>query len=202
MQNPEYLKALNRSDVSSWLLHLTRPRWEKDGRVVSSFDVLTEIVNSRVLRASLRSEITSREQLGATCFYDVPPSAWTQLVETNPSGRTGHGVLVHKTALWAMGGRPAIYTEQSTPELWPAAERYRIIHTDLARNPPIDWTHEREWRLRGNLDLSAWSGTVWWWLCVDTIECARECFRRWSGEFQVFVLQAGRPLARAELVAS
>ena len=196
--NLAYLTALNRSDISSWLLHLVKPGLDSFGQPTSSFEVLCNIVAEGVLRASKQPHILERDPAGAVCFYDVSPQHWKELVNTNPSRRTAHGIIVHKTALWHLGGRPAIYTDESSADGWPERHRYRLVHTDLSRQPaPIDWTHEREWRFRGDLRLREYPG-AWCWLCVDTRETARECFRRFTGEFQVYAVAEARTFSRGE----
>lgn len=177
MINQRYLTALNRDDISQWLVHFTKQRTHL-GNLETADIVLRYIINSQKIRASTTEAITRYHPPGATCFYDVPPKNWDQLIQTNPNGRQAYGVIVSKTAFWSKGGRPAIYTESPTNPRWPENERFRLIATNLSSQSPIDWTHEREWRVPTDLDLDL--NTVWWWPCVANIGDALKLFRDFS----------------------
>ena len=79
----------------------------------------------------------------------------------------GNCFFVKKKELFAAGARSVIYglsgnkyEATESDKLYTAGfralsercgigreEQYRYVHTDLNREPPIDWTFEREWRL-------------------------------------------------------
>lgn len=196
-----YTRAKARFDYSDYVVHLVKPFVDQSGRHWSSIDMLSSIIIERQIRPSLVPQILEREPLGAVCFYDVPLWGIQQLVETNPSGRTGHGIIVYKPSLWAIGGRPAIYTEKSNSFDWPRDQAFRLIHTDLVRMPlPTDWMHEREWRFRGPLNLA----NVWprYFVCVDSEASAQELYRRFPGEYLLYVISLGRFAGRSEMMTA
>jgi hypothetical protein len=115
------------------------------------------------------------------------------LIQTNPNRRTAFGLVVAKAALWRVGGRPAIYTNVWEPNYWPEAERYRVIYTNLEREPqPVDWMHEREWRVRGGLSLNQPDlPAVWWWPMVPSFADLTRLYQTTGANYQVYVLEAG-----------
>lgn len=100
----------------------------------------------------------------ACCFTEMPLYALidyaTQRAD-NESVRP-YGIALLKRELFAVGGRSVIYgisrghkelqadvvcPRYLLPECGIAEhEQYRYVATNLRRDPPMDWTHEREWR--------------------------------------------------------
>ncbi|MEW8192094.1 MAG: hypothetical protein AB2793_00170 [Candidatus Thiodiazotropha sp.] len=194
-----YLKALNRDDVSQWLLHLCKPA-PATGQV--TFEVLKQILLQGYIQASTTGHITKFDPAGVVSFYDVPPQNWRELVDTNPNGREGYGIVFGKNMLWYFGARPAIYTDKPNDN-WPQNERYRLINTDINKQPtPIDWTHEREWRVRGKFQFIRTDVTLnaaWWWPVVERIIDAQNLFREYTGINQIYIMELNRVLGRTEL---
>ncbi len=55
-----------------------------------------------------------------------------------------------------MGARPVIYLLwREAEQLLAPEERWRVVTSEMDRTPPVDWTHEREWRVAGDLPLEA-----------------------------------------------
>ncbi|MCP4183885.1 MAG: hypothetical protein GY761_11305 [Hyphomicrobiales bacterium] len=197
-----YQTALNREDISHWLVHFTKP--SNIGH--SPFQVLYNIINSQEIAVSRHQAITKYHPEGAVCFYDVPPRYWDELIKTNPNGRQPYGVIVSKAAFWQRGGRPAIYTENPGNPSWPKNERFRLITTALNGVNPIDWTHEREWRTPMNLSLDLQS--AWWWPCVAKISDALAMFRDFNAGNQgvnviinqIYIVELRRVLSRNEIL--
>lgn len=204
MNSKRYQTALSRDDISKWLVHFTKPGLI-DGSFFEAGVVLRFIINSQRIKASTAESITRYYLNGAACFYDVPPQNWIELIKTNPSGRQPYGVIVSKAAFWARGGRPAIYTENPDSPLWPSHERFRLITTALNRAEPIDWTHEREWRVPSDLVLDL--SPTWWWPCVATIRDAITLFRGFSAGKDginlvlndIYVIELNRVINRKEV---
>jgi hypothetical protein len=190
-----YLKALTRDDLSQMLIHLScggsvNRMW------VEPKAAMMNILREGRIRASERDEIRKYDPAGAACLYDVPWQNWQKVVETNPNKRRGYGLIVSKNAFWYLGGRPAIYDSDPGGLAWPEAQRYRLIWTDLNRQPPVDWTHEREWRIRGDLNLDA-MGTVkarhcWWAPCVERDADCAEVFATFPDVYQVYSMETKR----------
>lgn len=196
-----YIKALSRDDLSQWLVHFCKCSFI-DGNYYTPFDALRNIMRIGKVFASKVECITRFDSEGAACFYDVPPQNYKELINTNPNNRKGYGLIVSKTAFWYKGGRPAIYTENTYCVEWPTSERFRLIHTDLDRSPtPIDWTHEREWRVRGDFTLSGIDimGT-WWWPCVETIFDSQMLFSEFNDKLHsIYVIELNRVLNKNEI---
>lgn len=53
------------------------------------------------------------------------------------------------------GGRPVIYGQTSElKNILPEEEWWRIVDLDLEKqNYLVDWSHEREWRIKGNFEF-------------------------------------------------
>ena len=195
-----YPRALSRDDLSQWLVHLAKAT-VVDGKLLLPFDVMRTILRTGRVLASTVESIARYDPVGAACLYEVPPQNWSELVDTNPNGRRGYGLIVSKSAFWYKGGRPAIYTDEPDSVAWPVEERYRLIATDLNRQPkPLDWTHEREWRLRGNFMFDRLPTTgAWWWPCVEKVKDAQITFREFVGVHSIYIMELGRILERREI---
>ena len=190
MSFPDYLRASSREDLSHWVLHLVR--------TPNGWNTLTQILDGgQGVLPSVAKSITRYHPEGAACFYDCPPQLWPSLVCTNSSGRCAFGLIVQKRALWYLGGRPAIYTDIADPTAWPASERFRVIRTDLSRDPmPVDWMHEREWRIPNGLSLRLTCLYDWWWPLVPDAQCAALVFARYHGIHSVYQLDLHRTVWR------
>jgi hypothetical protein len=70
-----------------------------------------------------------------------------------------------------MGGRPVIYLPDKEGEWIPADEKWRHVRFEYGT---VDWTHEREWRLPGNVDLSKVAGVyLLVWSESESVELAK-----------------------------
>ena len=165
---------IRRSDFSNGLVHLTRERKEYSSpdfltqrldRVVPPFDVLKEILTSGIIRGS-GNEGYIKGNRPAVCLSEIPLSAM-HLFATPPSEETAryrfYGVAVSKRSVFEAGGRPVIYLPDAEAGSIPAEEKWRHVRFDGR----VDFTHEREWRVQGDLDLKnlhglyviVWSGS-------------------------------------------
>ena len=198
MTNPAYQRASSRSDLSQWVVHFVRPFTFQVNQLLNASDIFDKILTEGLIRPSLSGHVTRCCASGATCFYDTPPKAWPEVISTNPNSRPALGLIVAKTAIWHLGGRPVIYTDNTSDNYWPESERYRLVHTDLLRQPqPIDWTHEREWRLRGPLHL--YQPTIpycWWWPIVPSEDWLPYISQRYPWIHTIFVLSLGYSVVR------
>lgn len=196
----KYTKALSRNDLSQWLVHFCKPTLLTTGITLNPFEALKNILKSHKLFSSKRESITRYAPEGATCFYDIPPMLYQQVVETNPNGRRGYGIIIGKTSFWAMGGRPVIYTDNTNAFIWPENERFKLVYTNLSRNNPNDWTHEREWRMKGDLDFQMLYKDGLWWPCVERIKDSQLLFREFSYLYNIYVLEFARVINREEIL--
>jgi hypothetical protein len=59
-------------------------------------------------------------------------------------------VALSKKTVFEAGGRPVIYLPDKEGEWIPTEEKWRHVRYE---HGSVDWTHEREWRVPGDLDL-------------------------------------------------
>lgn len=198
----KYTKALSRDDLSNWIVHFIKPN-NTEGKYYEPFEALVNIIDKGFLWASKHEAITKYQSEGAVCFYDVPYKLWKNLIKTNPNGRRGYGLVISKSVFWLLGGRPCIYTNKAFELNWPESERHLLIYTDLNRMPtPIDWTHEREWRLRGDMNIYDHPSVtdIWWWPSVETVKDAQLLYRKFGKKIQsVYVMELERVLKSEEI---
>jgi hypothetical protein len=55
---------------------------------------------------------------------------------------------------------------------------WRVVSIDMVRNPPVDWTFEREWRLLGDLPLEPKFSVA----LVESWSDAEEIYDRFGGK--------------------
>ena len=128
----------------------------------------------------------------------APPSVWSEIALSNPNNRQPLGIICHKVPIWQLGGRPAIYTDVADPHMWPESERFRVVVTDLGRSPqPIDWMHEREWRIRGGLVLhQPQFPYTWWWPIVPNDEWMNYLWSTYPSIPSIYVLDRNAVINR------
>jgi hypothetical protein len=130
-----------RGDLSSRLIHLTRPTDQLDVGAV-----FANIVREGQLRGS-RNDVAGR--FSCVCFTEAPLTALAQVMAANPTSMRYQpfGVMVTKDWLYAKGGRPVIYGEPAEFKDLPDTMKYRYVRYELGK---VDWTWEREWRIQTN----------------------------------------------------
>jgi hypothetical protein len=131
------------------LAHFTRASGK-----ASALDNLARILEDKLVRGSTRMIIGGHR---AVCLFDTPPHALGHLLTRENRRRyEPFGIAVDKRYAFAMGARPVIYMPSAeAAAILNQDEMWRVMSIDLTRNPPIDWTFEREWRVRGDLQLEA-----------------------------------------------
>ncbi|MEZ8603661.1 hypothetical protein BCU90_11105 [Vibrio lentus] len=151
-----------RSDLSTRLVHLTKPRG-----CLSEMDVLFEILESGEIKGSGALGYINGD-IKAACFQDAPLDAICQNCwfeqkyrDLNPKAKVRYkpiGLLVDKEHVYSRGGRPVIYDKVDDAKEYLSPEHYwRIVDLNLEDTSNIvDWTHEREWRVPHSykIDLS------------------------------------------------
>jgi hypothetical protein len=136
---------LVRRDMSSLLFHFTRGSANDSALVV-----LRNILRDRSLRGT--GSWTQGE--ACVCFTEAPIpefAAIFSLVEIASSKDLRpryepYGIAVPKDWLFDRGGRPVIYEKKSSFGTYSEEQRYRLAHFDPRAG--IDFTWEREWRIR------------------------------------------------------
>jgi hypothetical protein len=160
---------IRRSDFSHSLVHLTRDRheyvWDQItlqqmlARVVPAFEVLKEILVSGTIRGS-GNEGYVKGNRAAVCLSEIPLSALREFADA-PYVEPKHkyrmyGIMLSKEAVFKVGGRPVIYLPDAEGDWIPAEQKWRHVRFEHGQ---VDFTHEREWRVAGDLlDLTQFPG--------------------------------------------
>ena len=130
-----------RGDLSNRLVHLTRDTAENTADVN-----FLSIIKSKELRGSIRD---IRGGFHCVCLSEAPLGVITQTLKPQENGGMRYkpfGVIVSKSWLFQQGGRPVIYQSHQEYDLLHCDQRYRHVRYDPQNG--IDYTWEREWRIR------------------------------------------------------
>ena len=153
------------------LTHFTRA-----ARTSSAMDNLASILASQIIRGGRRMV---RGGKPAVCMFDIElPALSAVLTRENRRRYEPFGIAVDRRYAFRMGARPVIYLpwREARGAIAPE-EHWRVVSIEMDRNPPVDWTYEREWRLQGDLPLQPK-------LCVALVESWRdadEIYDRFDG---------------------
>lgn len=161
-----------RMDITSMLTHLTRPQEKfKDIKDESKINLesvknLIKILKDKTLYGSSTESGFIVGNRKAVCFQDAPLYGIIQNVENEINNRknstnnkirySGNGLLFSKFYIYERNGRPVIYDKtEEVKSYLPENQYWRIVNFQLTVTPPktIDWTHEREWRVPGDLEI-------------------------------------------------
>ena len=158
-----------RHDLSGGLIHLTRERGGYElgdeflepppVRSTPPFEVLKEILLSGVLKGSGNSGYVKGNRK-AVCLSEMPISAVPHFAATPGELVTKkryrfYGLALSKKTVFQYGGRPVIYLPDGEATWIPTEERWRHVRFEFGS---VDHTHEREWRVPGDLDLTKMLG--------------------------------------------
>jgi hypothetical protein len=135
---------MNRADISDKLVHFTGPRdnWDE------AFARLQLILGERTIRGG-NDKIRSGDH--CVCFTEAPLNSLPGgLVNpTNFSRYAPFGLLFTKKWIFENGGRPVIYQPESEFSELPESHKWRHMRYEPNAAQPIDFTWEREWRIKG-----------------------------------------------------
>lgn len=150
----------SRSDVTSYLTHLTKPTEDK-----KVLDVLIKILYDKKLYGSTTESGFIVGDKNAVCFQEAPLYGVSQntfheqqMREQQKSQKiryTPIGLSFSKRYVYLKGGRPVIYEKtEKAKSILNKDEWWRIVSLDLSDDENIiDWTHEREWRVPGDFEF-------------------------------------------------
>ncbi|KAF5063927.1 hypothetical protein DSECCO2_289650 [anaerobic digester metagenome] len=156
-------RLAERSDLSTSLVHLTKDK--KGNNALSAMDVLIKILKEKRLIGSNSNSGFICGGIPAVCFQDTPLYQLTENIYYEQKMRQAHeytkvrylgiGLMFDKVHIYKKGGRPVIYEKKETAKRFlPANEYWRIVNYNLDdENEIIDWTHEREWRIKNDFDF-------------------------------------------------
>lgn len=95
---------------------------------------------------------TIRGAVPAVCFSEQTLKARLESFLADSRRYSGCGIAFEKRSLFQYGGRPAIYGDDGLLERLHEDDKYLWVrYSPLPHAPqeyPVDWTHEREWRVR------------------------------------------------------
>ncbi|MDY8021729.1 DUF2971 domain-containing protein [Paenibacillus polymyxa] len=155
----------NRSDMSTHLVHLT-----KAANGLNEVEVLLKILGDKKIKGSGNGGFVIGDQRAA-CFQDTPLYGVSQNVYHEAIYReelggkkrySAVGLSFYKPYVYRKGGRPCLYEQTSiAKKILPSEEWWRIVAFDLSNTDKIlDWTHEREWRVKGDFEFEVDKVTV------------------------------------------
>ena len=157
------MRISHRTDIGMGVVHLT-----KGNGKLGALKVLMKILEEKTIEGSINKIVNSQPQgficgnNPVVCFQDVPLYSlsenilWEQqLHNQNPKSPIRYspfGLRFDKRYIFRNGGRPVIYEKTNTAKSFlPEDEYWRIVKLDLENDDNIiDWTHEREWRIKGD----------------------------------------------------
>lgn len=128
-----------RVDMSDFLIHFT-----KGNDLESAFENLKNIVNDCAVRGTNTS---IRDGSNCVCFSEAPLSSLKSGL-LSPIFYTPYspfGVITTKDNLYALGGRHVIYQSESEFSELSPSNSWRHMKYEP---PSVDFTWEREWRLK------------------------------------------------------
>jgi hypothetical protein len=85
------------------------------------------------------------------CFSEAPVSKLSYILATpgaHPMRYKPFGIMVSKSWLFERGGRPVIYQPEVDFDLLHDDQKFRHVRYELNTSAPVDFTWEREWRIR------------------------------------------------------
>ncbi len=131
-----------RPDISDKVIHFTRGASYDDALI----NLLTIVGEGRLLGGAGMI----RGGYRCVCFTEAPlPAVAGGFVNTESFSRySPFGLMFDKSWLYAKGGRPVIYQPDIDFNALPEEMRWRHVRYEPVTAPPIDFTWEREWRIR------------------------------------------------------
>ena len=139
----------NRGDITNSLVHLTKEKDEDSG-----LEVLCKILKDGIIKGSGNDGFIKGPN-AATCFTETPLSALkhfaSEETETDEVRYRYYGVAISKETGFEQGARPVIYLPDNEANWIPTEHKWRHVQYNHGL---VDWTHEREWRVKGDFDIT------------------------------------------------
>lgn len=121
---------------------------------INGFEVLKEILTEGIIHGSRPETGFIKGGHCAVCFSEVPFSGLKYLIQ-NGSRYDPYGLIFAKASVFKNGGRPVIYLPDDESAWIPLPEKWRLVRYEPGI---VDFTFEREWRLKGDLNIRETSG--------------------------------------------
>lgn len=150
----------SRNVGSLYLTHLIRGRSDEE-----SYDTLLKILEKGFLRASFSKRNncdTVKGNQKVVCFQDTSFDAMQEIITgekwlDREQGYREFGIQMPKEILFYNGARPVIYDKANEiMGLIDESIYWRVVNLDLniATWQYVDWTHEHEWRIPGDVTIT------------------------------------------------
>lgn len=149
----------SRNVGSIYLTHLIRRNIDEE-----AYNTLLKILNSGKVKASFSTfdgNKTVRGNKKAVCFQDSSFDEMNEIITgekwfgMNQKYRE-FGIQIEKKKLFSLGARPVIYDRVSDVIKYIDKSLYwRLVNIDFNDKNCIDWTHEHEWRILGDVMLES-----------------------------------------------
>lgn len=135
----ERVESMSRQDISDYLIHFT-----KDMNLEMAFKRFQKILRDHFLLGGNRC---IKGGYTCVCFSEAPlTSLSTGLINSRYySSYSPFGIMMPKTYIYALGGRPVIYQSDCEFGNLPESLRWRHVRYEP---PKIDFSWEREWRIK------------------------------------------------------
>jgi len=129
-----------RPDLTDNLIHFIRGETDEE-----AFEKLTQILDERLLRGGI-DHIKGKYQ--CVCFSELSLALLRHgFVNKRGKGRySKFGIMLPKTWLFELGGRPVIYQPDAEFDDLPESHRWRHVRFDPCNGVGFTW--EREWRIQ------------------------------------------------------
>lgn len=154
----------SRSDMSIYLTHLTRKNED-----MKAHEVLTKILNDKKILGSTNDGFIKGSDR-AVCFQDAPLQGIAQNLRHeirnreklgNKTRYSATGLMFNKPYAFKKKARPVIYDTKEYGERVDNEDKWRVVTLDLNNSKEfVDWTHEREWRVKGDFEFEYSQTTV------------------------------------------
>ena len=131
---------MQRDDLSNKLIHFTK------GTDQEAADIFLKIINESRL---LGGKGFIRGGYPCVCFTESPVSKLAYMLANRHLLNVNYapfGVMVDKIWLWGKGGRPVIYQSENEYIMLHEEQKYR--HKRYEPDKGIDFSWEREWRIK------------------------------------------------------
>jgi len=131
-----------RDDLSDKLIHLTR-----DFDNLSAKARFIQILSQKTI---LGTNTNIKGSYNCICFSEAPISSIGQIIarKTGEIKYKPYGFMFSKEYLFKLGARPVLYQTEEEYNSLPEELKYKHVIFDLSESKKIDWTWEREWRLK------------------------------------------------------
>lgn len=144
----------NRTDLVARVTHLTKGSSDEE-----AFEKLWKIIaEKKLIGSGNRGYVVGNEK--AVCFQEVPLYSIVEnlLFEDSLNDKTRYswfGIRFNKLTMYKRGARPVIYGKtEELKQMLPPKEHWRVVDLDLESESVTDWSHEREWRIKGDFEFN------------------------------------------------